>query len=123
VDLASRLIRDLLLIGVGVIAFIVTPPSVEEAGIYGPLSKVWALMIGLGAAVSLVGVIRSWRRWEIYGCSFVGGGFLVWAFAAFTLPHLTLTAVAVALVFLALTAGQFFRVGVISERARSKRQS
>ena len=48
-ELASRTIRDLVLIAVGVLAYIDTPPSVQEAGIYGPLSKVWALMIGIGS--------------------------------------------------------------------------
>ena len=112
--LISRIIRDLVLLAVGVLAYIDTPPSVQEAGIYGPLSKVWALMIGIGGVVSVVGVVRDWSWWEIFGCTFVGGGFAVWAVAVFTLPTLTLTAVQIGLVFVALTAGQFFRVGVIS---------
>jgi len=115
--LVSRIIRDMVLIAVGVLAYIDTPPSVQEAGIYGPLSKVWALMIGVGALVSLVGVIRDWSWWEVFGCTFVGGGFAVWATAVFTLPHLNLTAIEIGLVFVALTAGQFFRVGVISRHA------
>lgn len=116
--LVSRIIRDLILVVVGILAFIDTPPSVQEAGIYGPLSKVWALMIGLGALVSFIGVVRRRTKWEIAGCTFVGGGFAVWTFAAMALPHISMTTVTVALVFLALTAGQFFRVGVLSERSR-----
>jgi len=115
VTLLARIARDLLLIAVGVITYIDTPASLQELGIYGLLSKVWSLMLGLGAAASLLGVIRRRPRLEIMGCSFVGGGFAVWAFAALTIPDLTLTAIAIALVFLSGTAGQFYRVGVIRE--------
>lgn len=114
----SRIARDACLIMVGIIAFVDTPASVQEAGLYGPLSKVWALMLGLGATASLAGVLRKRPTWEIIGCSFVGGGFFVWAFAALTLPDLTPTAVAIALVFLSGTAGQFYRVGMIAELRR-----
>lgn len=114
----SRIARDACLIVVGIICMIDTPPSVQEAGIYGPLSKVWALMLGLGALASLLGVIRRRPAWEIAGCSFVGGGFAVWALAALLLPHLTPTAVAISLVFLSGTAGQFYRVGVVSQQRR-----
>ena len=63
--LLARIARDLLLIAVGVITYIDTPASLQELGIYGLLSKVWSLMLGLGAAASLLGVIRRRPRLEI----------------------------------------------------------
>lgn len=111
----ARIIRDLCLIGAGVFLVIGTPPSLQQVGVYGALSNVWAAMIGLGALASLAGVIWRWLTVEVYGCSFVGAGFLVWAFAASLQPDATATSYAIALVFLSGTAGQFYRVGMIVE--------
>lgn len=111
----ARILRDLCLIGVGAIFLVVTPPSLQDVGVYGALSQVWALMIGGGALGSLYGVVRRRVDAEIYGCTFVGMGFAVWAIAAVTQPDATLTSYALALVFLSGTAGQIYRIGMIVE--------
>lgn len=111
----ARILRDLCLIGVGILNLVETPPSIAEGGLHGWLGFVWASMIGGGAASSLYGVTRHQLVAEIYGCVFVGGGFMVWAFTSVTRPDATLTSYALALVFLSGTAGQLYRVGMITE--------
>ncbi|EFQ82693.1 hypothetical protein HMPREF0063_11902 [Aeromicrobium marinum DSM 15272] len=103
------------LIAVGILAFVETPASIEYAGIHGPLSAFWAVMIGGGAAASLYGVTTSRLGPEVWGCSFVGAGFAVWAVSALIQPAADITSVIVALVFLSGTAGQVYRVGMITE--------
>lgn len=110
-----RILRDLCLIGVGVLTFLQTPPSVSEGGLSGTLGIVWAAMIGLGALASLFGVTFKLLTAEIMGCSFVGAGFAVWAFTSVTKPEADLTSWAIALVFLSGTAGQGYRVAMITE--------
>lgn len=111
----ARIARDLCLIGVGILVQIETPPSVQAADLHGYLGMVWALMLAGGAAASLFGVTFKHIGWEIFGCAFVGGGFAVWAFTSVTRPDATLTSWALALVFLSGTAGQFYRIGMITE--------
>lgn len=111
----SRILRDLCLIGVGVLTFIQTPPSVEDAALHGALGIIWACMIGGGALASLYGVTFKRLTAEIFGCAFVGAGFIVWAFTSVTRSDATLTSFALALVFLSGFAGQLYRIGMISE--------
>lgn len=115
----ALVLRDVLFVAVGILAFIDTPPSVQEIGVYGLLSKVWALMLGAGGLTSLYGALRDQRTAEAIGGSFVGGGFAVWGIAALTLPHPTLTSVTVGLVFLAFTIGQFILLSLSVQRPRA----
>lgn len=111
----SRIVRDLLLIGVGIMALFTTPPSIREVGVTGILSGIWGVMMLGGSLASLYGVLCKKLTPEIYGCSFVGGAFTLWAVAAMLQPNPTMTSVMVALVILSGTAGQFYRVGMIIE--------
>lgn len=111
----ARIVRDLCLIGVGVLTFIDRPPSVAEAGLSGPAGWVWASMIGLGAVGSLYGVTFRNITAEVFGCAAVGGGFLIWAFTSVIKPDATLVSWALALVFLSGTAGQAYRCGMLTE--------
>ena len=77
-------------------------------------------MLG-GAVASLYGVLTH-RLWpEIYGCSFVGGAFLIWGVSALFKPDATLVTLMVTCVLFAGTAGQFYRVGMISESRVDRR--
>lgn len=117
--IAARVLRDLCLIGVGIIGVLVEgPPSINNFGIHGVLVYVWASMIGLGAVASLTGLILRSIATEIYGCSFVGGGFAVWAVAVTTQPGATWISLMLGLVYLSGTAGQLYRVGILSARRR-----
>lgn len=111
----ARIVRDLCLIGVGILTLLQTPPSVQAADLNGILGHIWAGLIGIGAMASLYGVTRHHLTAEILGCSAVGAGFAVWAFTSLTRPDATLTSVALALVFISGAAGQFYRIGMITE--------
>lgn len=110
----ARVLRDLCLLLVGVLAFVATPPSLQDIGVQGALSQTWALMMLGGAAASLWGVLAKNEAAEIMGCAFVGGAFVVWAVAAITQPDPTISSLMVAFVFLSGTAGQIYRVGMIA---------
>lgn len=114
-DAFARVGRDLCLIGVGVLTGLVTPPSVQESGLNGVLGFVWALMIGLGAIASLAGVLMHHFASEVIGCSFVGGGFAIWAFASINQPMPTTTSYAIALVFAAGSFGQLLRIAALRQ--------
>lgn len=111
----ARILRDVCLIGVGVLTLIQTPPSVQDAALHGILGVIWACMLGLGALASLYGVTFKNLTAEILGCAFVGAGFAVWAFTSITRSDATLTSYALALVFISGFAGQLYRIGMISE--------
>lgn len=109
----ARVTRDVFLILAGVFLLLDTPPSVQEAGITGAVSNIWATMIGGGATVALAGVVFYRVKLEVYGCIFVGMGFAVWAATSLLKVDLTYTNAALAMVFLSGTAGQFYRVGMV----------
>lgn len=110
----ARMGRDACVTGVGVLTAFATPPSVTENGLTGALGVVWSLMLLLGGLASLYGVIRQQFTPEVVGCTFVGGGFFVWAFASVAQPNPTATSYALALVFLSGTFGQLYRVTIVS---------
>lgn len=111
----ARTTRDLFLIACGTCLLLTTPPSLQAAGITGFISSVWATMIGGGATLSLLGILIRRLRVEIFGCCFVGGGFLVWGFTSILRPDATLTSLALACVFWSGTSGQIYRVGMLTE--------
>jgi len=111
----ARMLRDLCLIGAGVLLLVQTPPSVQEGGLNGGLGYLWASMLGIGALASLIGVTFHKLGSEIWGCAFVGAGFFVWAVTSVTKPEATTTSWALALVFISGTAGQLYRIGMITE--------
>lgn len=111
----ARICRDLCLIGVGILTFIQIPPSIQEGGLNGILGIVWSSMLTFGALASLIGVTRDRVATEVMGCAFVAAGFAVWAFTSVTQTDTTLTSCALALVFISGVAGQFYRIGMITE--------
>lgn len=109
----ARVSRDVLLIMAGIFLVLDTPPSIQQAGITGFVSNVWAAMIGLGALSALLGVTLDKIRLEVSGCITVGMGFVVWTVASLNREDATFTTAALACVFLSGTAGQFYRVGMV----------
>lgn len=111
----SRFIRlfaaatDLCILGAGIIAMILTPPSIRAtAG--GAMATVWALLLVTGALVALVGTATKRIRVQIAGCTATAGGMAVWALAAITQTHVTLTTVGVAFAFAATSYALGWRV-------------
>lgn len=106
---AVKITRDLQLIALGVVVAMHTPPSLREAGLYGPLSIVWALMILVGAVVAAAGTAVRSVALEGIGCLAVGVGFAVWAIGALQQPAPTSVTYAVTLLLGAGVSGQFVR--------------
>lgn len=112
----SAAARDLCMIGAGWLLAISTPPSLEQfdggkAGVFA-----WAMMLMLGALVSLTGVLRDDRGREAAGCAMVGVGFLVWAIASTTRDDADTVSYALALVFLGGAVGQVYRIVMVAVR-------
>jgi len=107
--------RDLCLLWTGSIyVFVVTPPSISEAGFYGVTSIAWALLLFGGSLVSFIGLVLGKTLAELWGCLAVGGGFLLWTIAAVIQPDVTAVSLGVAGVLAAGVFGQIYRVGMIA---------
>lgn len=101
--------RDVIMITVGILLLDETPRSISLFGAHGIASALWALMLLVGGAVSLIGVLLRTPTVECAGCFTVGGGFAIWTVAAVTQPDADITSWAVGLVFAAGTVGQLWR--------------
>lgn len=92
-----------------------TPGSLQELGITGGAADLWVAALGLGASMSLVGLLTRKPKGEIYGSMFAGFAMLVWAAGAVFQPHASGVSYALACFFMAGACGQVYRALYIAE--------
>jgi hypothetical protein len=113
----SRVIRDLCIGIMGVLALTDAPPSIS-AGLSEHLPVLWSLLLIVGAAVSLVGSAMKRPLVEVTGCIIAGAAFLTWAVAAVTTGPTTTTSWVIFWLLIAGVAGQVYRAAEVTNDAR-----
>lgn len=115
-----RQVRDVLLIGLGVVVMVALPPSLSEFGLSPAVAHVWAALILGGALVALVASSRKqWIVAEIWGCLAVVAGLAIWA--AGLMAKGTAPSWAVALVIVCAILGEVVRIAdTIGERESTR---
>jgi hypothetical protein len=112
----APILRDVVMVAIGILALLAPPSALEEFGAYGALGAVWSLMLVIGGSISFGGALTDRKVWEVAGCFTTAGAFLVWAIALTTLgPELLFWQYAGAMVSAAL--GQVWRGVVVASGA------
>lgn len=105
-------LRDLLVVAVGIIVLIATPPSLQEFGADDAAVLAWALLPLVGGLLCVYGKLREQVTAEVVGSFTVAAGFLVWAYAVTQQPGATLQYLGAAGAFAVLALNKIIR-GII----------
>lgn len=80
------LLRDFIVMLVGLCVLIAIPPSIGHFGGDFVASLAWSLLPLVGGTLALIGLHYDHRSTEVIGCFTVATGFLIWAVAAALSP-------------------------------------
>lgn len=107
-------LRDLVVVALGIIVLITTPPSLVEFGADDVATAAWSLLPLVGGVFCLFGVLRRHVLAEVVGSFTVASGFIVWTLAVLMSPGRTLVSWAVAGAFLVLALNKVIRGLIIA---------
>lgn len=105
-------LRDLVLVAVGIVVLLATPPSLREFGADDVAVLAWSLLPLVGGLLCVYGKLREHTGAEVVGSFTVAAGFFVWTVAVIGQSHSDLSYFGAAGAFLVLALNKVIR-GII----------